>query len=321
VASEQTRDLDPSKYAFIVLSDTAALPSIFEHSLEQYVAKGGGVLIALGTETGQHAHIPLWEGNVQDVRSSIRTNEPMTVGTMDPAQPALEQSQTESDPGAWAATKIFYAAVVNAAGARVAARLNDGTPLLLTRQLGEGRVLLFASGLDNLTNNLPLQPVFVAFVDKLSHYLSGNDSEGGSRLVDSFVQLRSDIATSNAKGVEVIDPDGQRPLSLSEARTLQIFRLRRAGFYQIRYANGHDAVIGVNPNRRESDLTPMAMDVQQLWSGSHDVSATVPNAALARDTKYRRLGLWWYVMLLALAVALAECFLAARYMGTQREEA
>lgn len=321
VTAEQTRDLDPSKYAFVVLSDTVALPSIFEHSLDQYVAKGGGVLIALGTGAGQHAHIPLWEGDVQDIHSSIRTGGAMTVGAMDFTHPALEQSQAESDHGAWANAKVFYAAVVNPAGARVAARLNDGTPLLLDKQAAEGRVLLFASGLDNLTNDLPLQPVFVAFIDKVSRYLSGDDRETGSRLVDSFVKLRSGAATGEARSVEVIDPDGRRPLSLSEARVAQTFRLRQTGFYQIRYANGHDAVVGVNPNRRESDLTPMAKDVQQLWSGNHDVAATASDTAPAHDAKNRRLGLWWYVMLLASAVALAECVLAAGYMGTQREEA
>jgi hypothetical protein len=31
--------------------------------------------------------------------------------------------------------------------------------------------------------------------------------------------------------------------------------------------------------------------------------------------------LWWYVMLLALVVALAETVVASGYMGTQREDA
>jgi hypothetical protein len=121
--------------------------------------------------------------------------------------------------------------------------------------------------------------------------------------------------------VEVIDPDGRRPLSLSEARTVQTFRLGRAGFYQIRFANGRDAVIGVNPDRRESDLEPIAPDVQQLWSGSKG-DASIQTAAGARtEDKYRPVSLWWYVMLLALVVALAETVVASGYMGTQREDA
>jgi len=119
--------------------------------------------------------------------------------------------------------------------------------------------------------------------------------------------------------VEVVDPDGGRPLSLSEARTVQTFRLQRAGFYQIRFANGHDAVIGVNPDRRESDLEPIAQDVLQLWTGSGGAPAQTA-AIVAADVKYRPVSLWWYVMLLTLIVALAETMLSSGYVSTQRED-
>jgi len=321
VTAEQTRDLDPSKYAFVVLSDVVTLPSIFEHTLNQYVSKGGNVLIALGTGAGRHAHIPLWGGEVAEVHTYVRTGNAMTAGQIDFTHPALEQAQPGPDNGSWSGAKFFYAAVVQPGQARIAARLSDGTPLLLDKQTGEGHVLLLASGLENLTNDLPLHPVFVAFVDKTSRYLSGSERLSGSRLVDSFVQLRSAAEpTGQASSVEVIDPDGRRPLSLSEARTSQTVQLRRAGFYQIRFANGRDAVIGVNPDRRESDLEPMAKDVQQLWSGSNHSAAPESSSITASDAKYRPQSLWWYVMLLALIVALAESFLASSYMGMQREE-
>ena len=77
--------------------------------------------------------------------------------------------------------------------ARVAARLADGTPLLIDKQMGEGHVLLFASGFDNLTNDLPLNPAFVAFVDQTARYLSGEERVSGARVVDSFVQLRNPV--------------------------------------------------------------------------------------------------------------------------------
>ncbi len=54
--------------------------------------------------------------------------------------------------------------------------------------------------------------------------------------------------------MEIIGPDGRRALSLTEAAAAQSFQLTRAGFYQIRFANGRNALIGVNPDRRESDL-------------------------------------------------------------------
>jgi hypothetical protein len=76
----------------------------------------------------------------------------------------------------------------------------------------------------------------------------------------------------------------------------------------------------VNPDRRESDLQPIPQDVQQLWSGNNARGVPAETIVLD-DVKYRRVNLWWYVMLLALVVALAESTLASRYMSTQREEA
>ena len=121
----------------------------------------------------------------------------------------------------------------------------------------------------------------------------------------------------------MIDPDGHRPLSLGETRTAQTLRLERAGFYQIRLANGRDAVIGVNADRRESDLEPMPADVQHLWSGSTAEPSNPTQAVNAAQPgpATRRVNLWWYVMLLASLAALAESLLATSYMGVQRESA
>ena len=334
VSTPQATDLDPSRYAFVVLSDVVSLPPIFERTLTQYAEKGGSVLIALGTRAGHQAKVPLWDGAVKEPHEYVRGGTPATVAQVDFTHPALAQTHPGRDSGGWAETKIFYAASVDAGGARIAARLNDGTPLLLDRQIGQGHVLLLASGMDNLTNDLPLHPVFVSFVDQAARYLSGSGRLSGSRLVDSFVQLRpATEAVGSVAAVEVVDPLGRRPLSLGEAQTAQTLRLTQAGFYQIRFSNGRDAVIGVNPDRRESNLEPIPEDVQRLWSGvsgngsaeSKKAAATAPygDGAVsgADQTRGRRAALWWWVMLLALLVTLAETTLASGYLGTQREDA
>ncbi len=315
--TEQTTDLDPSRFAFVVLSDAGKLPSIFEHALMQYVARGGSVLIALGNNATHHATIPLWGEEVKVARDYARSGNAAAVGQVDFSYPALEQAQATRDGGGWQEVKVFYAAVVNPGQARVAARLTDGTPLILDKEIGEGHVLLFASGFDNLTNDLPLHPVFVAFVDHAAQYLSGFRRLAGSMLVDSFVQLRSSSAPAGAAmSAEVIDPGGRRPLSLSEARTSQTFRLAHSGFYQIRLSNGRDAVIGVNPDRRESNLEPLPEDVQKLWSRS---AGSSPAQTASGASSEAAVSLWWYVMLFAFLIALAEAAIASGYLGTQRE--
>ena len=310
IDSEKSADVSPSKYAFVVLSDAMALPSIFENALLRYVQSGGSVLIAAGTSAAHHVRIPVFGGYSSEPHLYTR-NGYAGVGQTDLTHPVMNEA-------GWADLKVYYAAGVDAAQARVLARLTDQTPLLMEKQIGEGHVLLFASGLDNLTNDLPVHPAFVPFVDRTARFLSGSDDIGGSRLVDSFVPLRTSAAANPSAGVEIIGPDGRRALSLTEAAKAQSFQLTRAGFYRIHFANGKDALIGVNPDRRESNLEPIAKDLLQLWGGHATSPASTVGSVQEKNTPR---SLWWYVMLLVLVAAVAESIVASRYLGTQREEA
>jgi hypothetical protein len=214
--------------------------------------------------------------------------------------------------------KFFYALDVDPGDARVIARLGDQTPLLLEKRIGEGRVVLLTSGLDNLTNDFPLNPAFVPFIEQTARYLGGSERQGGARPVDAYLELRN--AKEQAQGVEVTDPEGKRPLTLGEAASAQSFQLTEAGYYQLRLANGRQDEIGVNPDPRESNLDVIPDDVLALWRGKGDQSsqeASAPGAATPHQTAQT---LWWYVMLLVFASAVAESVLASRYLGTQREE-
>ncbi len=330
VTAGQTGDIDPARFAFVVLADAVSLPPIFERNLRDYVTKGGSVLVALGTGAGHHAAIPLWGGQVRETHEYAHDGTgSSTIGQVDFTHPAFADAQPGRDNGGWSGTKVLYAAEVDPGGARVAARLSDGTPLLVDRSLGEGHLLVFTTGFDDLTNDLPLHPVFVAFVDRVSRYLSGADRLSGLRRVGSYLQLRAAgtaaaTAAASPTGVEVVGPDGQHPLSLAESRTAQGTRLDHAGFYQVRFASGKDALIGVNPETQESDLQPMPAEMQELWAASNAAPSSNMNLtanAAATHPGTRPVSLWWYVMLLALLVAVAETVLASGYMSTQREDA
>jgi len=320
ITPEQAADIDPSKYAFVVLSDVPFVPSILENALARNVEDGGSVLVAAGTSESHREHIPVFGGNVQDAHFYSRDGGFATLGPADAAHPAMK------DADGWEGTKFFYAANVDPGDARVVARMAEGSPLLVDKQMGEGHVLLFASGFDNVTNDLPLSPAFVAFVDRTARYLSGEERMGGARVVDSYVQLRNPVneaaakAAKNEATVDVIGPDGKRPLSLKEAAAAESYQLTRSGFYQIRFANGRDALIAVNPDRRESDLEPIPEDTLKLWSGS-SVASDAAGTETNTDAGNNLSSLWWWVMLLLTITALAESIVASRYLGTQREAA
>ncbi len=322
---QQAAQVDPSSYSFVVLSDVGSVPGGLAGRLREYVGRGGSVLATLGTAAAQQGQVPVFGGALRT--SHLYAREPegfVSVGAADTAYPAVGQ------PSEWESVKFFYAAGLEGTDAdgthaRVALRLADGTPLLIERSLGEGRVVLLASGFDNLTNDLPLHPVFVAFVDRTIRYLTGTEGRSSARVVDDFVALRA--GEDRGLGVEVVDPEGRRPLSLQASASAQWLQLAHAGYYELRFANGREDLIAVNPDRHESDLAPMAPDVLALWRGTPGAvsssaaapRATAPGAAAGPEDTPAAHSLWWYVMLLLLLAALAESAAGSRYLGTPRE--
>jgi hypothetical protein len=318
VIVNEAADRKPSNYAFIILSDLNSLPSLLENALTEYVRSGGSLLIAAGTSTGGRSQIPIFGAHIVETRDYSRVPDRyMAVGSSDSSYPAVAKAD------GWAGVKFFYALDVDPGvgpdAARVIVRLGDQTPLLLEKRIGEGRVMLLTSGLDNLTNDFPQRPNFVPFIEQTARYLAGSERQGGARQVDAYLELRN--AKEQAQGVEVTDPEGKRPLTLGEAAHAQSFQLTEAGYYQLRLADGRQDEVGVNPDPKESNLDVIPADMLALWqgkgSGSSQQASTAPGSAAPRKTPQ---SLWWYVMLLVLVSAIAESVLASRYLGTQREE-
>jgi len=310
---DRVADVDPSSYAFIVISDVAALPTAFSNRVLDYVRRGGSVLIALGTTAAQQREVPFFGGKILALRHYSRDVERFAaVGQTDGSYAPA------GSPDEWEGVKFYYAASVDEHDAHVVARLQDRTGLLLEKAVGEGRVTLFASGFDNLTNDLPLHPVFVAFVERITRYLSGNEARGGPHLVDDLIGLRT--AKEQAVGVQVIDPTGARALSLQEAVSSQSYAVTRGGFYEVRLANGRRDLVAANPDRRESDLATIPDEVLALWRGGNPVTPVVTAAGVSSPPDRMQGSLWWYAMLCLLVAALAESAIGGRYLATLRDE-
>ncbi|MBM3811338.1 MAG: VWA domain-containing protein [Acidimicrobiia bacterium] len=313
VSVDQAANLQPSRYAFVVLADLLSIPAPLEDELRKYVRNGGSLWIAAGPATARRPRVPVFDEPVKEARYYSRGGQRfLSVGDADATHPSLRRASR------WEGVKFYYAVAVEPGSARVAARLTDETPLLLDKKLGEGRVLLLTSGLDNLTNDFPLHPVFVPFVEQTARYLSGIEQRRGPRTVDSFLELRS--AREQAVGVEVIGPGGNRALSLNEAASQQSFALNREGFYELRRADGRHEMVAVNADRRESDLGIIPQETLALWMGQGEQPSSATAGPAAAPAQQVPFSIWWYVMLVVAAAVLAESFLASRYLAVGTEE-
>jgi hypothetical protein len=308
---DQTANLAPSKYAFVVLSDVGSVPPGFENQLRDYVRGGGSVLIALGHHSALRPKVPVTGQAILESRYSGREGDRFqAVGWLDTSHPVILKD------GRWDDVKFLRTIRVEAGGAHVVARLTDQTPLLLDQQIGEGHVLVFTSTFDNLDNDFPLHASFVPFVDQTARYLSRMDTSAPSVLVDSFAELRD----SKEKGaaVDVVDPKGERALTLDEATKAQNIQFTMVGFYDIRRPNGRNELVAVNADRHESDLTPATPDTLSLWQNTANGTAEAESASAGTQ---KPLSLWWYVMLVVLALTVAESLLGNQHLSVDKEAA
>lgn len=313
---EQAAGATLSKYAFVILSDPGPLPQRLEDAIDQYVQNGGSVLISIGKNAVPGAKIPAAGIQLLQVRTlNLDHERPLTVGQMDNSYSSFGNGQN------WASVNFYQMAklaVPQDANTRVAASLSDGSPLLIDRKSGEGHVIVFASALDNVANNLPLQPVFLPFIEQTTHEMGGIGSSQTNYRVGSYVDLRT--AHEQNVPVEIIGPDGKRALSLSESAKATTYQFPTQGFFDIRRANGREEMASVNPDRRESDFTLISQDTVNLWKNTGVGSYSGTSAASAGNTEENS-ELWWWVLALLAVLAIAETVVGNRHIETAGKEA
>ena len=309
VPVEQSANLDPHKYAFVVVSDVGALPASFEAALRESVRAGGSLLVALGRESALRNRVPVFDEAIVEPRYYARDADRFqTAAWLDAGHPSIHNAQS------WDDVKFYQAVRINPGTARVAARLGDETPLLLEKQLGEGRVIVFASTFDNISNDFPLHPAFVPFIEHTANYLARQEEGPSNYVVGAYLELRQ--AKEQGAAVEVLDPTGARALTLDEATRAQNMPLAIAGFYDVKRPNGRHELVAVNADRHESDLDMISADTLALWQNT---AQGPQNAASGGEPEGPKpMEFWWYVLIAVLALAVAESLLGNRHLTAEQ---
>ena len=209
--------------------------------------------------------------------------------------------------------KFFQLVNVNPDGWRPLARTGDGALVIGEKQMGEGRILLLASALDNLANDLPLHPTFLPLVEQSARMLARETESATSIQAGAPIELRT--ARDRVSSIEVIDPDGKRMLSLEEAAKAQTVNLEREGFYEVRRGQGRQLMVAVNAPRLESNLAMVPRETLALWENKGKKQNTASTASAGSNLeKPEPWSFWRPLLALLLLAVLAESFVAARHL-------
>lgn len=150
----------------------------------------------------------------------------------------------------------------------VAARFSDGTPALLERHEGSGRVVIFASDVDRRWNDFPLHPAFVPFTIESIRYAAGD-----RRNPREFTVGRAPADAGGQPGLHVLGPDKR--------------------------------LIAVNVDARESGLERLAEDEFRQKVRTESAGASPASALQARQTEAAQ-NFWRYGLILMLVALVAE---------------
>jgi hypothetical protein len=92
---------------------------------------------------------------------------------------------------------------------RLLARLDDGRPLLTERAVAAGSVLFLGTGLTADWTNLPLKPLFLPLIARLTFHLAGVEIDQPPVIAGSPVVVPRGSGPAQATSVEVVQPSGE----------------------------------------------------------------------------------------------------------------
>jgi hypothetical protein len=290
-----------SKYSLIVVSDPSALSNAAARRIHAYVAAGGAVLATLGD--AEDKNDPL----LGDLHSGEVKNRTGKVGEVAGTHPVLREATD------WNRVRFFrQRSIQPTADDKILIALDDGTPLLIERAVGAGRMLILTVPVDRRWSDLAIHPLFVQFIGAAASYLTQAEATGTNALVGATVTT----GLTAGGGGQIFDPQGRRVLGLAQSTTDRLIP-DQAGFYEIRGSEGA-RWLAVNVDARESDLATLPPDFVGRWQALRTQEATPTVASTPTpEAKPESLGPW--LLWLAALLLLAETLLANRHLAIRRE--
>ncbi|MGQ0735442.1 MAG: BatA domain-containing protein [Acidobacteriota bacterium] len=296
----------------LILNDVS--PSAPEASrLQRFVDNGGGLLVALGPQGSWAAGAETWiPATVTATVDRSRGSAAATMGGLAYGHTIFEPFRAPHSGDFSAARFYGYRAVAVAKDAQVLARFDDGSPAVVARAVGRGRVIVFASTLDLSWNDLALKPVYLPFVHQLARHLVDYRERASWTTVGQIVDLLQDGEPDRPR--VTLTPAGARvPVQGDQGRLLE---LTEQGFYEVRdreRAAQAGMVLASNVELAESDQTSMdPADIVTAVVGGPGGSSSAAPLVVPDEAQERAQRLWWYLLFAGILLLIGESVLAHR---------
>jgi hypothetical protein len=337
-------DLDSTRlddYEAVVLADVADIPASAVDAMSGYLARGGGLIVFPGPKTDasfyndqlarKYDFLPAILGAVRgkpDDRSSVLHlqskgyehsmvsiwNDPAT-GTLSSANyyctlaltPVKSQSAQAGEP-------------------QVVVKYNDGSPAIMERTWGRGRVILFSSSANTAWNDMPLHPAYLPLVDRTLGAIVARQNDQLNIAVGSTFEW---VCDSDWLGKDaLITPPGSneagslRRVSMVDGTPLLRFDdTDKAGAYKVEVKTEPPAILefAVQSNPVESNLEELSQGDLDSLSQSARVVRWVPGSHVDEQAAAEQGGaeIWTLLAILVVITATAETWMGGTFSSVK----
>jgi hypothetical protein len=303
-------DDDLRRSAVIVLNDVEVSAPLARR-LARYVEQGGGLFVATGSRARWPQEVDLLPATVGAPVDRTR-GDAARVGSLEYGHPVFEPFRAPRS-GDFSSIPVYgYRNVTAAKDAQVLARFDAGTPAVLERRLGRGRVLLWASTLDVSWSDLPTKPVFLPFIHQTVRHLAGYAEPEPWLTVGQVLNASAAIAKAPAMPRVLLTPTGRR-LPLDDEGS-DVLELTEQGFYEIRgEQNQAEVVVAANVDPAEADLTPMdPKEITAAAVGGGEAEGSQNGVPLTPEAREKNQRLWWYLLIAGILLLGVDTLLSNR---------
>jgi hypothetical protein len=346
------------KYPLVILANVESLAASVVERLEEYVDGGGRLFVSLGDNVRSpgyndslanpsRPHGGLLPGKLVKVLGDpTGTATFAAVDDVDTDHPALSAF---SDPRAGNLTLVRLKAAWEVerqpdAAVLMHARRDDGTgaglPLLLEKEYGRGRVMLFTSTIDADWTNFPVRPSFLPWAHRLVGYLAQENGRQATALTGE--EVASPLPAEGSLPVTVTRPDGKPAFPVparDDPARLVLTDTAIAGIYIFTRSDRPDKPALVAVNLPSDESNPLTLDEslpdrfpeiadeadanKRTLAGLHRLMPNHPAALVqfvddptkaadvAAGTR-RGIKFWDALLIMVLVIALIETWLANR---------
>ncbi len=236
---------DLERRAVVFVLGTRTLDRAGRDLLKTYIARGGQVLVALGPDVDAGTISDSVGAHVSLVEAPVRTPGATLVAS-DGRHPIFRPFLNPS--GAMGDVQVEqYRRLNDQRDRTVLARFSGGDPALTEQVVGEGRLMIYTSDLDNQWSRFPLNPAFVPFAVETARYLSRGQEPPDESLGNVDVRESNPATVTLAEFTDAIERTNRSALVAAGSAAREIENQQRwwqVGIFVMLLALAGEALIG-----------------------------------------------------------------------------